>query len=679
MRRSFNSISAILTMACCSAIALAQPAVKTNTAVPRLVNFSGTLTDAAKPLSGVVGVTFALYEEQEGGAAIWMETQNVQADANGKYTALLGATRNDGIPADVFGAGQRWLGVQVQGQIESPRVLMTSVPYSLKSVDAETLGGLPASAFALAGTGASAAAGATAGIASGMASVAAAKSVTATGSAKPDATQATAVTGSGTAGTIPEWTGSSTLGNSVILQSGGNVGIGRVSTGSKFLAENADGAGVTGSTTSTTSVGVQGQALGTTGTTVGVAGLNASTSGNGVQGESTATTGSVAGVVGSAASTSGYGVVGRATAETGDTFGVEGSVVSSSGTGVEGLATATTGSATGVYGSTASDSGYAIWGDATATSGTTIGVYGQDESETGYGVEGQATATTGDAVGVYGKAVSNDAGIGVEGNATATSGETAGVLGLASSTVGIGVQGQATSTTGKNTGIAGVSLSTSGIGTAGLVTTTTGNTVGVQGQSDSSAGVGVFGVGATLSTIGTDLIGNAAGVWGDSHDGYAGVLATADDTEAIAAYNSAENEATLFVENQEDNNNSSIVVATYSDYGGYCDIFVNGNLTCSGSVGGHAFVGPDASREVSVYAMQAPENWFEDAGSGQLHNGAAVVALETEYAQTVNTGIEYHVFLTPKGDCKGLYVSNETGASFEVHELGGGSTAIAID
>jgi hypothetical protein len=77
--------------------------------------------------------------------------------------------------------------------------------------------------------------------------------------------------------------------------------------------------------------------------------------------------------------------------------------------------------------------------------------------------------------------------------------------------------------------------------------------------------------------------------------------------------------------------------------------------------------------------MQEPENWFEDAGSGQLHNGAAVVALETEYAQTVNTGIEYHVFLTPKGDCKGLYVSNETGASFEVHELGGGSSAIAFD
>ena len=37
---------------------------------------------------------------------------------------------------------------------------MTSVPYSLKAVDAETLGGLPASAFALGGTAGSGAVGA---------------------------------------------------------------------------------------------------------------------------------------------------------------------------------------------------------------------------------------------------------------------------------------------------------------------------------------------------------------------------------------------------------------------------------------------------------------------------------------------------------------------------------------
>ncbi|HEY4932969.1 MAG TPA: tail fiber domain-containing protein [Terriglobales bacterium] len=42
---------------------------------------------------------------------------------------------------------QRWLAVQVQGQPEPSRVLLVSVPYAFKAHEAETLGGLPASAF----------------------------------------------------------------------------------------------------------------------------------------------------------------------------------------------------------------------------------------------------------------------------------------------------------------------------------------------------------------------------------------------------------------------------------------------------------------------------------------------------------------------------------------------------
>src|SRR6516162_8982967 len=43
---------------------------------PRLVRFSGIVKDpAGQPRSGVVGATFAIYKEQEGGAPLWMETQ----------------------------------------------------------------------------------------------------------------------------------------------------------------------------------------------------------------------------------------------------------------------------------------------------------------------------------------------------------------------------------------------------------------------------------------------------------------------------------------------------------------------------------------------------------------------------------------------------------------------------
>jgi hypothetical protein len=99
------------------------------------VNFSGRATDAqGKAIAGVAGITFAIYKDQYEGASLWMETQNVQADARGNYTVQLGATRSDGLPLELFTASDaRWLGVTVNGGQEQPRVLLLSVPYALKA------------------------------------------------------------------------------------------------------------------------------------------------------------------------------------------------------------------------------------------------------------------------------------------------------------------------------------------------------------------------------------------------------------------------------------------------------------------------------------------------------------------------------------------------------------------
>jgi trimeric autotransporter adhesin len=122
--------------------------------LPRLVKFSGAAKDAiGKPMSNLTGITFALYQDQQGGTALWTENQNVQPDAAGHYTVWLGATTNEGMPVDLFASGQaRWLGVQVEGQPEQARVLLAAVPYALKAGDADTLGGRPASAYLLAGS-----------------------------------------------------------------------------------------------------------------------------------------------------------------------------------------------------------------------------------------------------------------------------------------------------------------------------------------------------------------------------------------------------------------------------------------------------------------------------------------------------------------------------------------------
>jgi hypothetical protein len=120
--------------------------------LPRLVKFSGAVKDAnGKPLSGMAGITFGLYQDQQGGTALWTENQNVQPDAAGHYTVWLGATTNEGMPVELFASGQaRWLGVQADGQPEQARVLLAAVPYALKAGDADTLGGRPASAYLLA-------------------------------------------------------------------------------------------------------------------------------------------------------------------------------------------------------------------------------------------------------------------------------------------------------------------------------------------------------------------------------------------------------------------------------------------------------------------------------------------------------------------------------------------------
>jgi hypothetical protein len=55
------------------------------------------------------------------------------------------------------------------------------------------------------------------------------------------------------------------------------------------------------------------------------------------------------------------------------------------------------------------------------------------------------------------------------------------------------------------------------------------------------------------------------------------------------------------------------------------------------------------------------------------------VNLEQAFGQTVDTDIDYHVFLTPRGDCKGLYIARESPNSFEVRELGGGTSSIGFD
>ena len=191
-------LSVYLLLMFCGLPMLGQNVASTDSVVPGMVKFAGTLTDINhKPLTGTIGVTFSLYKEQTGGVPLWTETQNVEADKNGRYSVLLGSTSGHGIPLDAFIAGEaRWLGVEPSGQSEQSRVMLASVPYAMKAHDAETINGLPASAFVLAGPR-PAASGAENGTATNPSAAAAA---------------AATITGSGTAGFLPHFTAPATLG-----------------------------------------------------------------------------------------------------------------------------------------------------------------------------------------------------------------------------------------------------------------------------------------------------------------------------------------------------------------------------------------------------------------------------------------------------------------------------------
>jgi|HubBroStandDraft_2_1064218.scaffolds.fasta_scaffold17563_1 hypothetical protein len=334
INRTRIGFSLCLLLICPVMSLMAQQIATADGVVPSVMKFTGTLSGAdGKPLTGTQGVTFLLYKEETGGPPLWIETQNVQADKSGRYSVMLGSATSSGLPAAAFSAGEaRWLGVQPSGEAEQPRTLLVSVPYALKALDAETLGGRPASAFMIAPAAGS--------------SAQEAKVV-------PAAEQANElVCSSGTAcktGFVPLFAtngGSAKVTDSIVTQSGAAVKV----NGSANVISKASAPALVGQSSGTNAVSDGVDGVTSSGTASGVAGIN---NGNGVGVYGTGGTG-VYGI-----GNSGYGIYG----------------ISNSSHGVVGLSNGNfygvvgEGGGAGVYGS----GGYGVLGY--GTSG--FGMYGQ--------------------------------------------------------------------------------------------------------------------------------------------------------------------------------------------------------------------------------------------------------------------------------------------------------------
>ncbi len=532
----FHVSSAVLVLFLCSLLSAAQQqqmvSTNTNVAVPPLINFSGTLTDAnGKPLSGTVAVTFSLYSEQTGGAALWMETQNVQPDIHGHYTVMLGSTSSTGLPSDIFVAGQaHWLGVQVEGEAEQPRVLLVSAPYALKAGDAETIGGLPPSAFVLA-------APPTAGSADNASSASTAAANNST-SAPPPTTSDVTTTG-GTVSTIPAFSTATNIQNSILTQTGTTA----INVGGKL---NLPSSG-----TATSTAGFDSRSL-----NFAASAFNSSTSkavaetfewqaqpsGNDTTSPS-ATLNLLFGSGTTSPAQTGLNIAsdGLITFAKGQTFpgtgdGTITGVTTATGSGLSGGGTS--GKVTLNLNTSALNSAYAQLGTANTFAGNQtitgelnvtysgsfagISVNAPNSlnaisaSSSTVGVAGGATAPGG--TGTSGVATN---GAGVLGNDLATSGASTGVWGISSSTGGIGVYGQATST----------SSSSSGVGVYG-----TAANIGVHGTA-SNFGLGVEGNGTGIYGFGGDFLGGPSGsVSSTNYPGGMGVeAADGIDTSSVGS------------------------------------------------------------------------------------------------------------------------------------------------
>jgi hypothetical protein len=221
-----------------------------------------------------------------------------------------------------------------------------------------------------------------------------------------------------------------------------------------------------------------------------------------------------------------------------------------------------------------------------------------------------------------------------------------------------------------NTGnsFSGTQLAFSSTGEGFLGGSTSG--FGVYGSSSSNNGV------VGVSSTGTGVVGTSnsnTGVYGSSSSGY-GVYGYSPNTYGVVGVTTNGNG----VYGQVTAASQAGVVGRQLDASGNWGMYAFGNIGASGTKSSVVPV-DNGTRQVALYAVESPGVWFEDYGSGRLVSGVATIKIDPAYAQTVNTGVQYHVFLTPDGDCEGLYVTARTATGFQVRELHQGKSNVAFD
>ncbi len=319
----------------------------------------------------------------------------------------------------------------------------------------------------------------------------------------------------------------------------------------------------------------------------------------------------------------------------------------------------------GVYGKSTT-SGTGVYG---TNDGTGDGVWGDNGGSTGAGVRGQSSNS---GIGVYG---GNDAsGIGVNAYNSGTGNALVAINSNMAAGAGYAIYGQASYFT--SFGLYAINTHTLGTGLISVGNNTlpiylpTGSGGAFTGfgtgtfalAEDQVAGTGLLSVGNYLASYST--LANGSGVAANGFNIGVYGLATSignlpSDTAHAGGY---------FVDGTGG-------ISAYA-YVGMFDGIANRKIVGNGTV--NTIVKDMNNKPVMLSAPEAPENLFQDYGTGKLVNGKATIQLDPVYSKniSVSTAHPLRVFIQLEGDCKGVYVTNKTQNGFEVIELNGGTSNV---
>jgi hypothetical protein len=115
--------------------------------VPHDMNYQGRLTDSVgAPLAGPVDLELRIYDVLSGGVALFAENHAVvPLDDDGGFNLLLGngAATTGTFDASLFAGVNRYLEVVIDGEVLSPRLPFSSVPYAMVAEEAAVVQGAP--------------------------------------------------------------------------------------------------------------------------------------------------------------------------------------------------------------------------------------------------------------------------------------------------------------------------------------------------------------------------------------------------------------------------------------------------------------------------------------------------------------------------------------------------------